>query len=153
MSDHSSSIATDGDDQTPSSRSSKSQKIAKKGMYFQKYNSGWEKEHPWLAKSNKDKTHFYCKCCRGDYHGGVTEIKRHELTTKHTRNASSIKRQQTILDSFNDKNHLETKIKEAELHIAGFIVQHNLSFNIANHLLNLIKNICPLNKVAQGIHC
>jgi hypothetical protein len=51
------------------------------------------------------------------------------------------------------KNHVEAKIKEAELHIAGFIVQHNLSFNIANHLVNLIKNICPLNKVAQGIHC
>jgi hypothetical protein len=152
MSDDSSSIATDGDVQTPSSTSSKSRKIAKKS-YSQKYNSDWEKEHPWLAKSNKDKTHFYCKCCRGDYHGGVTEIKRHELTTKQTRNASSIKRQQTILDSFNDKNHLEAKIKEAELHIAGFIVQHNLSFNIANHLVNLIKNICPLNKVAQGIHC
>jgi hypothetical protein len=125
MSDDSSSIATDGDVQTPSSTSSKSRKIAKKS-YSQKYNSDWEKEHPWLAKSNKDKTHFYCKCCRGDYHGGVTEIKRHELTTKQTRNASSIKRQQTILDSFNDSLLKKTKCTDLVKNVMGAFNEEKL---------------------------
>jgi hypothetical protein len=44
------------------------------------------------------------------------------------------------------------KVKESEIHIASFIVEHNLSFNAVDHLVQLIKNInvsCAKDDVKQ----
>lgn len=44
-------------------------------------------------------------------------------------------------------------VKYAELHLALFIVEHNLPYSIMNHLPKLIKKICPDSKIAQQLQC
>ncbi|KAG5899202.1 hypothetical protein JTB14_026955 [Gonioctena quinquepunctata] len=54
--------------------------------------------------------------------------------------------------SFTNKNVSEDKdkVKEAETRISAYFVEHNISFNSADHLVQLIKSVAP---VADKITC
>ena len=39
-------------------------------------------------------------------------------------------------------------ISNAELQIAGFLCEHNLSFNIMDHFSDLLPKLCPDSKIA-----
>ncbi|XP_063236058.1 general transcription factor II-I repeat domain-containing protein 2A-like [Bacillus rossius redtenbacheri] len=47
----------------------------------------------------------------------------------------------------------EDKVKSAELLIAAFIAEHNITFNAASHLSKLIPKICSYSVIAIGITC
>ncbi|CAH1099852.1 unnamed protein product [Psylliodes chrysocephalus] len=46
---------------------------------------------------------------------------------------------------------LQTQSKIAEIKITGFLTEHNISFNSADHLTSLIKSYFPDSKIAQGM--
>lgn len=121
--------------------------------YTQKYNVEWEKDYPWISRSLRDHVHFYCKCCRNNYLGGITEINRHQLTVKHKQNASSVKKQPDIAKSFKKEDSLDNKIRAAEIRIAAFITEHNLPVATVDHLVKLIKEIGKYPEVIKGLTC
>ena len=41
---------------------------------------------------------------------------------------------------------------DAEMRMAGFISEHNLSFNIMNHFSNLLPKLCPDSKIATNFN-
>lgn len=74
---------------------------------------------------------------------------KHQKAAKAVSNTRSISEMnQNILSS---TSTLEKKTKEAELRIAMFVTEHNISFNITDHLVQLIKSISP--EVISKISC
>ena len=43
---------------------------------------------------------------------------------------------------------MEGSVRDAEMRMAGFISEHNLSFNIMDHFSNLLPKLCPDSKIA-----
>ncbi|EFN83239.1 Zinc finger protein KIAA0543, partial [Harpegnathos saltator] len=123
-----------------------------------KYRSEWENDNDykkWLKRSRKGIHHFYCKICSADYIGGLSAIKKHAASLKHTNNAKAIKIPviSAVMPFIKNINIKSIKIKEAELEIAAFIIEHNIAFNSAEHLVKLIKSITFEPEVLKNIQC
>lgn len=106
-----------------------------------------------LSKSKIDDFHFFCKVCQKDYVGGLTEIQRHENSSKHEKNCTSLKNQKSILPVIATHDNIDSKTKKAEIRIAAFVTEHNLPFAICDHLPNLIKYIGTDSKVVENLNC
>ncbi|XP_072397957.1 zinc finger protein 862-like [Diabrotica undecimpunctata] len=63
--------------------------------------------------------------------------------------------QSTLKDMaiFKGVSNQQTAIKTSDLHIAAFITEHNLSYNLMEHLPELIKKVCPDSDMAKQIKC
>uniref|UniRef100_A0A6P7H114 Uncharacterized protein LOC114344781 n=1 Tax=Diabrotica virgifera virgifera TaxID=50390 RepID=A0A6P7H114_DIAVI len=122
----------------------------KKKRYSQIYNVDWERKFVWIRKSQKGKTFFHCTACRRDYIGELTEITRHELTSRHVISAKGLVKQKTVLDSF-QQTRGEDEVREGEVRLASFIVEHNINFNASNHLPPLIKAVCSDSQIAKKL--
>ena len=44
---------------------------------------------------------------------------------------------------------MEGSVCDAEMHMAGFISEQNLSFNIMDHFSDLLPKLCPDSKIAH----
>jgi len=110
---------------------------------------------PWLAVSKRSVNHFYCKICIEDNKGGISAVKKHMNTIKHQRAAKAVSNT-TSISEMNQQMSFRTttiakKTKEAELRIAMFVTEHNISFNSTDHLVQLLKSISP--EVISKISC
>lgn len=110
---------------------------------------------PWFASSNKSVTHFYCKICFEDNKGVISAVKKHMSTMKHQRAAKAVSNTTSISEvnkqMFSKTTTIEKKTKEAELRIAMFVTEHNISFNTTDHQVQLIKSISP--EVVSKVSC
>lgn len=52
-----------------------------------------------------------------------------------------------------DPGLLTSRLRKAELQIASFIARYNLSVDTSDHLIQLIKSVCPDSSVAQNLEC
>ncbi|KAJ8939910.1 hypothetical protein NQ318_023251 [Aromia moschata] len=43
--------------------------------------------------------------------------------------------------------------KKSEMHIAAFVSDHNLSYNLMNHFVQLLPKLYPDSEVARNIKC
>ena len=48
---------------------------------------------------------------------------------------------------------LNDKVKEAEIKIAAFLAEHNIAFNVMDHLSELIPTLFPDSQIASNIKC
>lgn len=48
---------------------------------------------------------------------------------------------------------LEKSVKQSEIRIAAFVVEHNIPINVMEHFLDLIRAVCPDSEVAKNITC
>lgn len=141
------------DEQTSSALTS-SKKTRK--IYLHKYRSEWEDHNEykkWIKRSHKGKNYFHCKICSVDCIGGLGAVKKHAASMKHIKKINAIQIPVTSMPFIKKINILSTKIKEAELKIAAFIVEHNIAFNSAEHLIKLIKSISSEPEVIKNIQC
>ena len=49
--------------------------------------------------------------------------------------------------------HGNDPVKEAELRLAAFISEHNLSFSIMDHFSDLLPKLCPDSRIAASVKC
>jgi hypothetical protein len=141
----------DSDDRQVGKKSS-----SKNRKFVHKYRPEWEKNKDfkaWIGPSKKGNLFFFCKLCQNDNKGGLSAVKRHSTSEKHVRNLNAVKTSKTILESFSQPTALEKQAKEAEIRIAAFIAEHNIAFRSSDHLIELIKNVCPDSKVAAKMTC
>lgn len=116
-----------------------------KKCYDHKYNYMWEKQEQfkkWIAKSTKGELYFHCKSCNQDLKGGLSAVRKHNISKKHITAVSNVK----VTSVFNMKSVIQSKnsaknIKTAEVRIAAFIAEHNIPINSTDHLVTLIKSI------------
>lgn len=130
----------------------------KKKVYQQGYCHAWELEEQfknWLTKSEKGKLYFYCKICSFNGKGGKSEIMKHASTQKHLNSLISSKNQQTLLSmpSVMGAKSAEINVKNGEIILCSFAVEHNISFNAITHMTKILPKICTDSKIAQDMKC
>ena len=143
-------------DEASSKRPAKKRKRSK--TYTQQYISTWELDpqfKPWLAKSFKGRNYYRCKLCDEDYTivGGKSNLKKHQRSEKHSLKAKAVQFKKMIEDSFRQTDHLTQRIKEAEVRLAVFTAEHNIPFNVMNHLVQLIQKIGVDAEVVKKMTC
>lgn len=95
-----------------------------------------------------------CSCDINITRGGKNDIKRHKETKKHESNKLKIRGQQSLDQMFTKKStSLEKLVKQSEIRIAAFIVEHNIPINVMEHFPDLIRAVCPDSEVAKRITC
>lgn len=87
--------------------------------------------------------------------GGISAVKRHNLSKKHTNKLNAIKNTTLMsnISSISKNMNISKNIKTAEIKVAMFIAEHNISFQTADHLVSLIKDISKNIEVSQNMSC
>ena len=49
------------------------------------------------------------------------------------------------------QNTSQNRAANAEIKLAGFLTEHNIAFNVTDHLIDLCKDIFSDSKIAQSI--
>lgn len=118
----------------------------------------WEKDalfKGWL-KSHKDPKKAYCSACKREMKAKQSVLALHANSRGHNQNVHQLHdpQLQTLeqLSSVRTAN-IESKIKEAELKLAGFIAEHNLPFLVMDHLAELLSSVCLDSVIAANVQC
>ena len=125
-----------------------------KSMGTGKFRSSWHLP-PHITASSKGSRFAFCKVCTSNFcisHGGLNDIKRHVVGPIHKRKLTE-KDQNSRLDSFVlDKVHAK-KVTSAELMMSQFIAAHNIPFQAADHLSDLLTSMFPDSRIAADFCC
>lgn len=83
---------------------------------------------------------------------GKSDLLKHAAGKKHIENVKVIKNSRNIEESFkNIKPEQSVAVKEAEIRLASFFAEHNVAFQVADHLLHVIKKSFYDSNIAQSI--
>lgn len=116
----------------------------KRKSYAHKYRPEWEKVDAfknWIQPSAKGVNYFSCKVCNESLIGGISSVKKHSSSLKHEKKCKVLQHQPKLTAISVSNISSSTKIKKAEIKLGMFIAEHNLSFNLADDLVDLVKNI------------
>ena len=124
--------------------------------YKQLYRKEWEKSSAfkaWLAPVKDKPNKAYCKFCKKELIAVVTALSKHKSTVVHRKNAYDASSSSRIDTMWRDQSREMDSVKEAELRLAAFLCEHNISFNVMDHLSELLPQIFPDSKIATSIKC
>ena len=136
-----------------------------KKKYRQKYRKAWEKDSSfkgWLEPVSKKPDKAYCKVCKRELAAVVTALRKHKDTAYHKENVSSLVDPTLCrIDSMLVDRSIEGSVRDSEMRMAGFLSEHNLSFNLMDHFSDLLPKLCPDSKIAaqfksnvqNKVHC
>lgn len=101
---------------------------------------GWLAPHPAENKALCMLCNKTIRCCK-------TDLIKHSQTVKHIEKINSGNFKATFKDSLSHKE----QVKRAEIKIATFIAEHNVAFQVVDHLIPLLKDICIKPEVVQDL--
>jgi len=130
----------------------------KRSRYACKFLEKWTHEFLYLTKSQKGQGYAYCKLCSVDFSvsvGGRSDVTRHALENgpSHVKRGHVKTRSrrpdvsQTARSKFNPQRF--DPVKRAELLIANFAAEHNISPDAAASLGALLKQMFPDSEIAE----
>ena len=132
--------------------------LPKKKRKLSTYLPQWEKEAElagWLTSSKRAPGKAYCTVCDNDLAfkcGGFADLKRHGQTKAHQENArrTSDSRQKSLRESFAPRlpTGISTAAANGELRLAFFLAEHHLPLTVADHLVQVVKCVCPDSAIA-----
>lgn len=130
----------------------------KKKPYTPKYRKEWQTMKEFstrISSSKKGETYFHCKLCNGDFLGGLSAVRKHSKSDKHKKNVSVISSSTSIDTMYNTPKfqNLQRRKKEAEIRLALFITEHNISLRTSDHLVQLVKTLAPESEVLKNVSC
>ena len=98
-------------------------------------------------KNKPDKA--LCTVCNRELAAVVTALRKHKDTAYHKERVSALV-DPTLgcLTSVLVDCSMEGSVGDAEMCMAGFISEHNLSFEFIDHFSNLLSKLCPDSKIA-----
>lgn len=124
----------------------------------QKFRDFWLSEKDfgkWLTRDDQSAYKAKCKLCNVSITAELAVIRNHAKSQAHL-SKSSILSNQTSINKFTTSNQsiessLSKAAKRAEIKLCGFMVEHNISFNVMNHLTDVVKDIFPDSEVAKNV--
>lgn len=99
-----------------------------------------------------------CRVCNKEIsikNTGRLALVRHQDSAIHIKQCKSQKMQGLLTDMtvFNKGPNEQTALKTADLHLAAFVTEHNLSYNVMEHLPALLTKLVPDSEIAKKIKC
>jgi hypothetical protein len=122
------------------------------------YRKAWEKDSrfkAWLCAIKGQPHEALCRVCKKEMTAVVTTLQKHASTAYHKEqiNRLQIPSSSRIDCLFRAQQESSDPVKEAELKLASFIAEHNLSFNLMDHLSDLLPRLFPDSKIAADVRC
>ncbi|KAK4329212.1 hypothetical protein Pmani_000440 [Petrolisthes manimaculis] len=120
----------------------------------QRYRQEWERNpafKPWLT-GTQDQHKAKCLFCNITMVAELTVIKNHAKGKKHCSHLKVVtdKRATTVTTFFEKSNkQMDERVASAEIKIAGVLAAHNVSFNVMDHLSEVLKDAFNDSKIAQ----
>ena len=115
-----------------------------------KYRKSWNIQ--FIVASTKGEKFAHCKLCSRDFsvsHGGHNDAKRHCDSAVHQKKHSELQSNTSITSFFGESSlSHSTKVISAEVMMAQFIALHNLPFQAADHLSDLVTSMFPDSLIA-----
>jgi len=102
---------------------------------------GWLAPHPAKNKA-------FCTLCNSTIKSSRSSLIRHSRVVKHIKNVTFQKQKKSL--DINFALHTN-KVKRAEIKLAVFFAEHNITFQAADHLISLLKDIYVDSKIAQDL--
>lgn len=110
----------------------------------------------WLRPVDKDPCKAYCSSCNATMVAELTSIKRHSQGYKHINKlintASTSGTQPTLNTFFSKDSRFDNEVKELEISLCSFFVEHNISYRAMDHLSNLLKSKITDSKLVKNIN-
>lgn len=115
-----------------------------KQAYIQKYRKAWEKNSifkEWVQPVQGNAQKAYCKICCKEIRAVVTA----EETSAHIAKEEELHgpRPSRTIDSMFVSTEKDKLVKDAEIKMAIFIAEHNISFNVMYHFSEVLPKLCP----------
>ncbi|CAG9825786.1 unnamed protein product [Phaedon cochleariae] len=132
---------------TPKKKSKFQQNYKKR---TQRFRSEWESTFKWVKADQKSKTKAYCKECNTTLASELYILKYHDACKRHKANPEAKRSNTTVLTNFTPTIR-NNNVAVAEIKIAGFFAEHNLSFSVVDHLIPLLKEIAPDSAVINDM--
>jgi hypothetical protein len=73
--------------------------------------------------------------------GAEKKLLRHEKTKKHIKNAASMRQQPSMFQNSSAAQAHINKLKQLEIQLCLFIIEHDVSIQVADHLTEFIKSL------------
>lgn len=97
----------------------------------------------WLAEHPTDKFKCRCMACNVILKCGKSDLEKHRATKKHVERVN-MKQNIPSVATFFSKNTVHCKkVATAEVKMANFLAHHNVSFQIIDHLVPVLKECFP----------
>ena len=130
------------DDESDKEKTPEKKKTKSSKMYKRKLRIDWlhdERFVIWIEVSKVNENKAFCKFCKTEISGGITQVERHADTDKHKKNMSCVNKCSKLTDFMQSKTaSLHTKkVAAAELKLCAFVAEHNLPISTLDHLSEL----------------
>lgn len=124
-------------------------------FYKQRYKQEWEQRFTWIQSSRQGSTFSFCKICAVDIIATVTAAVRHKKSQKHLRKSTSIRTESessviSTLPGTSTSSSYSRDMKEIDIRIVAYVIEHSSPIRSAKHLSNLIKKIVQINPEAAA---
>lgn len=147
------------DEDNDSQDEKRNKKTIPKKVYRNKVKEAWyrdEKYRQFLQKSKKGLHHVLCTYCNTDISiaaSGSGDIDKHMKTQLHKKKAIGANYQPSVsnMPEMLIRQKLDDDVKDAEIKLTLFLIEHNIAFNNADHLCALIKRVASNPKVAEKL--
>ncbi len=124
---------------------------------IQKYRVEYSNEFPELTKSKISDLYIYCMACRKDFtisHGGRDDCRRHVDSPTHKKNKELFNKTSSIAAFISSKaSQGDLSVIKAETLFVNALVEHNISFAVADHFNDLFRAMFPDSEIAKKFAC
>ena len=104
----------------------------------------------WIAPVRGDPHKASCKLCSKEMIAGLSELKKHQKTKRHTEKATEVRTTRPLTELVvSDK--LTENVHRAEIKLATFLVEHHIPFQAMDYLSDLLPDIFPDSDIAKKI--
>ncbi|CAG9825760.1 unnamed protein product [Phaedon cochleariae] len=124
----------------------------------QKFNKDWLTNPAlagWLEGDENDSYKCKCSACNVYLVCGKTVIIRHSETKKHKDKVSLIRSNNNALKNYfkpKEVREPSIQVKNFEIRLSAFFAEHNVAFQVIEHLLPLLKEICPDSDILKTVN-
>lgn len=118
----------------------------KQKVYDQKFKSEWlqmPQFKGWLAEHPTNKLLCKCVACKTELKCGKSDLEKHGLTKKHQDKVKQHEQIPSVASYFSKNTIHSKKVTSAEIKLANFFGHHNVSFQIVDHLVPVLKECFP----------